>query len=403
VKVLLVTSGSRGDVQPFVALAHALQEAGHEAVVGAPRRFDALAASVGVAMVGLDDLVFELQDELSGAGVKAALTATRRARPYLQRWLDDLAELVDLEPDLVVFTQKALGGAAIAERCGVPAIPAQLIPLAPATAAFAMPLAPRWTPRALRRLSWRLGGAVEAPWRSMVARWRSERLGLPPQGLRFADLLREHGILSAWSPHLLPAPPDWPAAAAPTGFWTLPAPAEPLSDELERFLTAGDAPVLVGFGSMLSANVQALTEEVVAGLRTAGRRGLLVSGWAGLGRGLVAPDVFVIDQVPYQAVLPRVAAAVHHGGVGTTAAALAAGVPQVVHPFFGDQPFWADRLRTLGLAPDPLDVITADRLADALDDAEDCRANARRFQDALAGENGTATAIARLETVRTTS
>ncbi len=398
-KVLLVTSGSRGDVQPFIALAKGLLGAGHEAVVAAPRRFEPLGNAAGVRLIGLDDSVFDLQDELAGAGVRAALGATRRARPYLRRWLDDLVQLVDLRPDVVVFTQKTLGGAAVAERCGVPAVPAQLIPLAPPTRAFAMPLAPAWTPQVLNRASWLTAAAVEAPWRSMVAAWRSERLGLPARGQSFDQLARRHGILSGWSRHLLPAPPDWPEDAAPTGFWTLPGRPGPIPETVERFLAEGDPPVLVGFGSMPSRDPAGLTAPVVAGLRAAGRRGLLVSGTAGLGAGLAADDMCVVEQVPHQAVLPRVAVAVHHGGVGTVAAALCAGVPQVVHPFFGDQPFWARRLRVLGVAPEPLDVLAANRVADAVTAAAGLRPAAASMSALLLAEDGIAAAIGRLERV----
>lgn len=397
-KVLLLTTGSRGDVQPFLALARGLTEAGHEATVAAPRRFAALSAEVGAEFVGLDDSLFVLQDELVGAGTWAAVTAASRARPYLQRWLDDLASLAGTRADVVVFTQKTLGGASIAEKLGVPAIPAQLIPTVPATSAFASPLAPARTPRALARLTWSLSDAVERPWRGMVARWRAERLGLASRAPRFASLVAAGGILSAWSPHLLPAPSDWPASAAPLGFWTVPAAQDwHASPALEAFLDDGPPPVLVGFGSMTHRDPAALAAEVVAGLRRAGRRGLIVSGWAGLGATSAAEDIHVVDAVPFASVLPRVAAIVHHGGVGTVAAAMRAGVPQVVHPFFGDQPFWARRLHELGVAPPALSSLTADGLAASLAQVDALVPAARRIRAALAGEDGVAAARARIE------
>ena len=132
-RTLLVTTGSRGDVQPFLALARGLADAGHAPVVAAPRRFSDLAGQVGVEFVGLDDSLFALQDELAGAGTMAAFTAASRARPLLRRWLDDLVRLLDLGADSVVFTVKSLGGAAIAEKLGVPALPAS-------------PAGPAWVP-----------------------------------------------------------------------------------------------------------------------------------------------------------------------------------------------------------------------------------------------------------------
>lgn len=369
-KVLLITTGSRGDIQPFIALAHGLMKAGHKAMVAAPRRFASLAEIASVSFTGLDDSAFELQDELVGAGARAAVTAVGRVKPFMRRWLDDLAQLVDVEADAVVCTQKTLGGLSIAERLGVPAMAAQLIPTCPSTSQFAVPFAPRATPRFLNRASWKLTAAAERPWRGMVQRWRTKRLGLTGPAPDFAALVGANGILSAWSPSLLPSPPDWPDRARPFGFWTLPTRSdwEPPS-QLRDFLHAGQPPVLVGFGSMRHRDSAALTLQVAQGLRSSGRRAIMVAGWAGIGDGLTGDDLLVIDEAPYDWLMPRTSVAVHHGGVGTCAAALTAGIPQVVHPFFGDQPFWARRLTDLGVAPEPLRRLTADSLTRAVEEA----------------------------------
>ena len=123
---LLITTGSRGDVQPFLVLARALAESGAGPVVAAPRRFGDLATRFGVEFVGLDDNILDLQDELVGAGPVRAALSLGRIRPLMRRWLDDLAELAHEEAgraDVVVFTQKALGGASVAERLGSPGCP----------------------------------------------------------------------------------------------------------------------------------------------------------------------------------------------------------------------------------------------------------------------------------------
>ena len=164
-RALLITTGSRGDVQPFLVLAHALAEAGACPVVAAPRRFDNLAARFGAEFIGLDDSILDLQDELVGAGPVRAVRSLGRIRPLMRRWLDDLAELAHGESgraDIVVFTQKALGGASVAERLKVPGLPAQLIPTGPPTSAFRAPFAPVGTPRLLYRASWLLVGAAVA-------------------------------------------------------------------------------------------------------------------------------------------------------------------------------------------------------------------------------------------------
>ena len=397
---LLITTGSRGDVQPFLVLARALSEAGAHPVVAAPRRFDNLAARFGVEFIGLDDSILDLQDELVGAGPVRAVRSLGRIRPLMRRWLNDLAELAHGEAgraDIAVFTQKVLGGASLAERLKIPGLPAQLIPTGPPTSAFRAPLAPVGTPRLLRRASWLLVGAAEAPWRRMVAQWRSARLGLKTRPIPFSRIVATRGILSAWSPRLLAAPPEWHSSQSPLGFWrsretgTLPP-------DIERFLADGPPPVVIGFGSMRHDDPARLAREVVDGLRRAGRKGILLAGWSGLsvsGGG----DILAVEEVPLGGLLPRAAAIVHHGGVGTVGAALHAGTPQVISPFFGDQSFWAGRLRELGVAPRPLMRITGEALAERLRAADALADTAGALGEVMADEDGCAAAIGRINQV----
>ncbi|MEZ7788758.1 glycosyl transferase family 28 [Actinomyces naeslundii] len=397
---LLITTGSRGDVQPFLVLARALSEAGAHPVVAAPRRFDNLAARFGVEFIGLDDSILDLQDELVGAGPVRAVRSLGRIRPLMRRWLNDLAELAHGEAgraDIAVFTQKVLGGASLAERLKIPGLPAQLIPTGPPTSAFRAPLAPVGTPRLLRRASWLLVGAAEAPWRRMVAQWRSARLGLKTRPIPFSRIVATRGILSAWSPRLLAAPPEWHSSQSPLGFWrsretgTLPP-------DIERFLADGPPPVVIGFGSMRHDDPARLAREVVDGLRRAGRRGILLAGWSGLsvsGGG----DILAVEEAPLGGLLPRAAAIVHHGGVGTVGAALHAGTPQVISPFFGDQSFWAGRLRELGVAPRPLMRITGEALAERLRVADALADTAGALGEVMADEDGCAAAIGRINQV----
>ena len=399
-RALLITTGSRGDVQPFLVLAHALAEAGACPVVAAPRRFDNLAARFGAEFIGLDDSILDLQDELVGAGPVRAVRSLGRIRPLMRRWLNDLAELAHGEAgraDIAVFTQKVLGGASLAERLKIPGLPAQLIPTGPPTSAFRAPLAPVGTPRLLRRASWLLVGAAEAPWRRMVAQWRSARLGLKTRPIPFSRIVATRGILSAWSPRLLAAPPEWHSSQSPLGFWrsretgTLPP-------DIERFLADGPPPVVIGFGSMRHDDPARLAREVVDGLRRAGRRGILLAGWSGLsvsGGG----DILAVEEAPLGGLLPRAAAIVHHGGVGTVGAALHAGTPQVISPFFGDQSFWAGRLRELGVAPRPLMRITGEALAERLRAADALADTAGALGEVMADEDGCAAAIGRINQV----
>ncbi|WP_066939616.1 glycosyltransferase [Microtetraspora fusca] len=395
---LLITVGSRGDVQPYLALARGLLAAGHRPLLAAPRRFEALVAGHGVEFAPLNDEMLTLRDSAKGQGVRAAITAARSVKPMLRRLLDDQATLAAGRADVVIHHPKSLGGPYIAEKLGVPAVAGLLLPLYLPTSAFSSPILPVRVPRALNRASWRITSAVEMPYRSAVRAWRSAALGLEG-GLRtVTSLVAEGGVLHAWSPHVLPAPDDWPAAAHPTGFWTLPpddgwTPPE----RLVRFLDEGEPPVYVGFGSSVGDDPEALAATVVEAVRLSGRRAVLATGWGALRPGAETDGVMVIEEAPHDWLLPRVAAAVHHGGVGTVAAAVRAGVPQIVRPFMGDQPFWAARLHRLGVAPAPLaGRLTAEHLAAAIESAARLAPAARVLAGRVAAEDGVATAVARI-------
>ncbi|PRX97657.1 glycosyltransferase [Allonocardiopsis opalescens] len=396
---LLITAGSRGDVQPYLALAVGLLAAGHEPVLAAPRRFEALAAGHGVAFAPLDDAMLDLQDSVQGQGVRAAITAARSVRPMLRRFLDDMTVLAERQADVVVYHPKSLGGPSIAERLGVPAVAGLLLPLYLPTSAFPSPILPLRLPRLLNRASWRTSSAIESPYRSTVRAWRAEALGLRGDARTVAELVAAGGVLHAWSPHLLPGPADWPAAAHPIGFWTLPARSGWTPPErLARFLDEGEPPVYVGFGSSTGGDPETLAATVLDAVRLTGRRAVLATGWGALRPGREHTDVLVIEEAPHDWLLPRTAVAVHHGGIGTAAAALRAGVPQVVRPFQADQPFWAARLHRTGAAPPPLTGrLTAERLAAVIQHATALTPAARTLAERITAENGTATAVTRLE------
>ena len=173
-------------------------------------------------------------------------------------------------------------------------------------------------------------------------------------------------ICHGFSPAVVPRPADWPATVHVTGYWW---PARPPRwqppDQLVDFLAAGPPPVFVGFGSMTPTHDR-LHDVVAAAVKRAGVRAVVQSGWAGLRPA--GDDILLVGDLPHDWLFPRTAAVVHHAGAGTTGAGLRAGVPAVPVPVLLDQPFWADRLHRLGVAPQPLPLheLTADTLTDAL-------------------------------------
>jgi sterol 3beta-glucosyltransferase len=171
---------------------------------------------------------------------------------------------------------------------------------------------------------------------------------------------------------------------------------------LQAFLEAGDPPVYVGFGSMVNRNPQRLAMLVVAALQQAKVRGIVATGWGGLQADKLPDTIFKLEQAPHDWLFPRMAAVVHHGGAGTTAAGLRAGKPTLICPFMGDQPFWGSRVQALGVGPAaiPQKKLSAASLAEALRTVTSDGAmgeKARQLGEQIRQEDGVANAIALLE------
>ena len=193
----------------------------------------------------------------------------------------------------------------------------------------------------------------------MINNFRRRTLGLGPLR-RWDDYLhRSDGspvpILYCFSRHVRPVPVDYPSHAHVTGYWFLgSASSWKPPDELAEFIECGDAPVYVGFGSMgFAKDAGRRREAITTALARAEVRGVLATGWGGIPAGAAGPNVITVDNVPHDWLFPRVAAVVHHGGAGTTAAGLRAGRPTLICPFVGDQPFWGSQIDQLGSGPNP--------------------------------------------------
>ena len=271
----------------------------------------------------------------------------------------------------MIYHPKALGGYSIAEKLTIPGILAVPLPLYSPTSAFPSPILPVGDLGGpLNRASHRLAVCLAAAsMKGTLNSWRREALGLAPA----RNELELHGRpvlrLYPYSPAVIPTPADWDAYSLATGYWFLEhTPGWTPEPALLRFLDGGPPPVYVGFGSMPSEDAAAKTSVILAALAETGLRGVLATGWGGLASMQVPDDVFVLDAAPHDWLFPRMAAVVHHGGAGTTGAGMRAGVPAVICPFFGDQPFWGRRVAALGIGPEPIAQkrLTVERLAAAL-------------------------------------
>jgi UDP:flavonoid glycosyltransferase YjiC (YdhE family) len=289
----------------------------------------------------------------------------------------------------------------IAEIRGIPLINVEPTPTLP-TRLFP---APGWPLQAnLGGLHNRLSGLamLQVIWqwyRPFVDEFRRRNGLLPVTGAAFYHTLRRTPLLGAYSPRVIPPPPDWPENTHVTGYWFPDAdPDWTPPAGLESFLAAGEPPVYVGLGSMSGRRPERFTEIALQALAESGQRGVLLTGWGGLQERSAPEGVFVLESAPHSWLFPRMAAVVHHGGAGTTAEGLRAGVPSVILPFIVDQLFWGKRVQASGVGPPPIPIkkLTAGRLARAIREAVTNPVMSQRaaaLGEAIRSEDGLARAV----------
>lgn len=401
-RIAIACNDTRGGVQPYVALARGLAAAGHEVRALAPEDLAPMFSSAGIPATALAGSV-EATMRGSGGVEGGALAAMRMAAELMPKFIRAWTRTALEACEGVDVITGGIGGMAVAlsvaEKLGRPFIEAHLQPVGAPTDAYPGALfarVPRWLGawgvRASHRLT-ELG--VWMPFRGAMDGARREVLGLAGRPTA-AD---GQPVLYGFSRRVVPVPPSPERARHVTGYWTLPAPeGRSPPPALDAFLARGGEVVSIGFGSMASADPAQVTELVQEAVRRAGVRAVLLAGWGGLAALPASEEVFCADALPHDRLFPRMAAVVHHGGAGTTGAALRAGVPAVVVPFLMDQPFWGARVEALGVGPAPIPRknLTAARLADALRRAMDDRAMRERaasLGEAIRAEDGVANAV----------
>lgn len=412
-RVTILALGSRGDVQPYIALGRGLCRVGHTVRIAANANYATFVGEHGLDYASMGGNFRELMDaeathrllEKSSRltyfrDMNAALGSAFRQFAY-----DSLA--AGEGSDAIIFSTVAVSGYGVAEKLQVPCFWAPLQPMSRTREFPSTLLAGRSLGGPLNALSHRVEEQlIWQPFRSFVNQWRTETLGIPPFpfGGPF-NLIEKRRLphLYGYSPAVLPRPRDWPDWMHVTGYWFLDhSPDWQPPAALVDFLQAGPPPVYVGFGSMLSRDPKEMTRLVLSALALAKQRGILAVGWGALGEVELPETVFPLEMAPHDWLFPRMAAVVHHGGAGTTAAGLRAGVPSVIVPFTMDQPFWAQRVYDLGAgaAPSPRKKLTAERLAEAITHAvndPELQRRAKELGERIRAEDGVANAVQAFE------
>ena len=404
-RIAILTIGTHGDVAPLVGLGTALRDAGHQVRMTVVERLSRLVADAGLDVQPLDVDLGALAGTRKGRaiqrpGARGSTSVIRLSVRETGRLVPAMrAAAADADIVLCPFWTAPVA-IPIAEARGVPCL---LVPfqVAQPTREFGptflggRDLGP-WLNRAVPELVGRLGMRVFG---GLIREVRAD-LGLPAEAApayRPGAVPTLYGISTA----VVPQPKDWPANVQMAGYWWSPRPTgwQPPED-LTRFLADGPPPVYIGFGSVDVGNAESLSRTVRETIDRIGRRVVVQRGWTGL--DVSGDNICTIDEIPHDWLFPRVAAAVHHAGAGTTAATLRAGIPSVPVPFVYDQGFWARRLVELGAAPCsvPVQRLSGERLAAAITSA----VNESRFTTAaaaiagrLAEEDGAAAVLAAVD------
>ena len=405
--VVIQVVGSRGDVQPFVALGKVLKDTyGHRVRLATHPNFQHFVQEHGLEFfsIGGDPsrlMAYMVKNPGLVPGFRSLLSGEVRQRrrdvaEYIQGcWrscyqagdgmglpdTDDELSQPAARPfvaDCIIANPPSFAHIHCAEKLGIPLHIMFTMPYSP-TQAFPHPLANIQSSNAdpqvtnymsyamIELLSWQALGDI-------INRFRAKCLGLDPVSLIWGPGMLQRLKVPhtyCWSPALIPKPKDWGPNISISGFFSLNLASNyTAATDLQAFLDVGSPPVYIGFGSIVLEDPDAMTELIFEAVKRTGQRVLLSKGWGGMGADeLHIPEgVFMLGNVPHDWLFKHVSCVVHHGGAGTTAAGLAAGRPTLVVPFFGDQPFWGAVVARAGAGPDPIPhkQLTAGKLADAI-------------------------------------
>lgn len=417
--ITLLTSGTRGDVVPYIALGEGLREAGYNVRIAAPSGFANLFTNLGgetppVQFVPFNgnptDLLIEQGDATPmtlGTNPIRSLQATRRflqkARPLYRRMLYTAAEACR-GSDLLIHGLPTIWGAHIAEGLGIPAVRANLQPLT-STREFPSALLPfrfsflgigNWLSH------WAVTQATWLSWRSEINHARHADFGLGPAHWLDPTLQADSHqppTLNGFSELIVPRPRDWNEKQVITGYWRLKEVTNERVDELEgiqQFIDSAKNPIAIGFGSPGTRGYLPMLEEA---LNIANAQAVLTLPEKYHGE-IKSQNIFSIEYISHDWLYPRVKVAIHHGGAGTTSASLHAGIPTITMPLAIDQFFWGERIQKLGAGLSvPQRKLNPQNLAQAIIEAlnnKEMNAKAKAIREALNKEDGIEAAVGQI-------
>jgi sterol 3beta-glucosyltransferase len=414
-RITILTYGTRGDVYPYLALALALKEAGHEVKLAADTDFAADVQSRGIEYAPISVsmrsyLQSDLgQDNIFGENKKTQTKNKKELKKQLTEhyWPIILSDLWTAAQDseLIIYTAMLYHAWYIAEKLDIPAIISFPSPVITPTGEFPIPEIPVNLGGVLNRVGFHLLKYLFfSRDHEAITRWCHDTLKVRP-GHRLTNYFYRKGrpvpTLYCYSPCLLPKPRDWGNHIAVSGYWFLDTGInwQP-PDELKKFLATGPPPVYIGFGSTVKGSAEATTRMVTKALELAGERGIISTGLGSMMNKDLPDTVCCVDYVPYEWLFPQVKAVVHHGGAGITGTALQFGKPATACPFLPEQMFWGRLIHKLGVGSAPVPQkpqhkFTSERLAEAITNLNDTELvqNAEQLSHCLQAEDGLQRAV----------
>lgn len=373
--ITILTYGSQGDVEPFVALGLRLSQSGHQVRLAAPAAYGTRFELGKIEFIPLPGdpatMVQDLADEAGMNYFQMTQSVSKFVLPLAAQVFGQVRQ-ASQGADLIIHSFLLTStGIELADQQGIPNISAQLFPVFSATPDFAAPAFPDLPLGAgYRRLTHNLITQT-FKWgsRLIYRRVRKEDLSLP-------DIKNwipgDHGarpipILYGFSSRVVPQPREWGSHTHLTGYWMLAdSPAQTPPQQAVDFIQSGPSPITIAFGSTRTRNLEDIKEKLLQALIHSGQRGILIADDSG--PAISSPDLLQLEYAPYEWLFKQSAAVIHHGGAGTTAKGLLAGVPNILLPFTSDQPFWGRQVYTLGAGPKPIPArnLTVKKLIDAI-------------------------------------
>lgn len=376
-KIVILTNGTRGDIQPLIYLGQTLIKHNFEVSVVASENFSALIENAGLIHNLMPVNMQEFMESEEGRiwmkkiskNPFAMISQVRKMIPRLAISTLDAYWSACQGADLIVTTTGALGDVLFKDKLNIPLVEIQLQPLEP-TSEFAYPLihlpfnSGSFNKFTYYYFEWFLG----VMFKKSLKKWQKDNFGTVRKykGGPFAERRRCADLkIGSFSSSLVARPADWPEKYHICGNFFPADSTEAESDPLiDDFLKEGPAPVYIGFGSMVLDNTEKISSIISQIIEQTDRRIIFAKGWTPINIQSVPGRLLVVDHVSHSRLFPRTSGIIHHGGAGTTAAALKAGIPQMIFPKTADQPFWADRVFRAGLSPKPfkLEKLTYNKL-----------------------------------------